>query len=146
MLRNRGYDDEVLAAALLHDAVEDTSTTLDELSERFGPRVCALVAALSEDPAIAGYEERKAALREQVAAAGEDVAAIYAADKVAKARELRALVARGDTPLEHPAFPQRRAPYGASLGMLDRRLARHPLVQQLRCELWALRALPPTSP
>ncbi|MBQ9166040.1 MAG: bifunctional (p)ppGpp synthetase/guanosine-3',5'-bis(diphosphate) 3'-pyrophosphohydrolase, partial [Oscillospiraceae bacterium] len=37
-------DPEVLAAALLHDVVEDTSCTLEELEERFGSRVASLVA------------------------------------------------------------------------------------------------------
>ncbi len=41
-------DPEVLAAALLHDVVEDTSCTLEELEERFGSRVAGLVAEESE--------------------------------------------------------------------------------------------------
>src|SRR5687768_4470573 len=66
LLRNRGCDDEVVAAGLLHDAVEDTDTTTEELLERFGSRVCGLVAALSDDPSIEDYAGRKAALRKQV--------------------------------------------------------------------------------
>ncbi len=42
-------DEEVLAAALLHDTVEDTDTTLEELAERFGPRVAELVASETEE-------------------------------------------------------------------------------------------------
>jgi guanosine-3',5'-bis(diphosphate) 3'-pyrophosphohydrolase len=42
-------DPEVLAAAVLHDTVEDTTTDFDDLAERFGPRVAAWVAALSKD-------------------------------------------------------------------------------------------------
>ena len=36
-------DPEVLAAALLHDTIEDTETTVDELIDNFGERVCSLV-------------------------------------------------------------------------------------------------------
>jgi guanosine-3',5'-bis(diphosphate) 3'-pyrophosphohydrolase len=42
-------DDEVLAAALLHDVIEDTTVDYDDLLEDFGPRVADLVAVLSKD-------------------------------------------------------------------------------------------------
>lgn len=42
-------DLEVLAAAVLHDTVEDTDCTLAQLEQEFGPRVAALVAAETED-------------------------------------------------------------------------------------------------
>ncbi|MCL4204055.1 MAG: HD domain-containing protein [Pirellulaceae bacterium] len=42
-------DPEVLAAAALHDTIEDTATDRDELIERFGTRVADMVAALSKD-------------------------------------------------------------------------------------------------
>lgn len=42
-------DQEVLAAAVLHDTVEDTDTTIEEIEARFGKRVALLVAAETED-------------------------------------------------------------------------------------------------
>ena len=42
-------DDEVLCAAILHDTVEDTDTTIKDIRETFGPRVAAMVAYESED-------------------------------------------------------------------------------------------------
>src|SRR5512132_3772429 len=72
LLSSRGFDDEVVAAGLLHDVVEDTDTDLDEVRRRFGDRIAAAVAAVTEDPAIDDYRARKAALRDQVAAAGAD--------------------------------------------------------------------------
>ena len=42
-------DLEVLAAALLHDTIEDTNTDYDEVSEGFGKRVADMVAALTKD-------------------------------------------------------------------------------------------------
>jgi guanosine-3',5'-bis(diphosphate) 3'-pyrophosphohydrolase len=42
-------DPEVLAAALLHDTIEDTTTDYDELREEFGSRVAATVAILTKD-------------------------------------------------------------------------------------------------
>ncbi len=42
-------DEAVLAAALLHDVLEDTTGDYDDLLERFGERVAGLVSALSKD-------------------------------------------------------------------------------------------------
>lgn len=40
---------EVIAAALLHDTIEDTDTTKEEILEQFGPYVCELVLSETED-------------------------------------------------------------------------------------------------
>ena len=50
-------DEEVISAAVLHDVVEDTPFTLDDIERRFGPRVAALVASETE----AKHRERPAA-------------------------------------------------------------------------------------
>ena len=42
-------DENVIAAALLHDVVEDTPVTIEEVEENFGHRVAELVAAETED-------------------------------------------------------------------------------------------------
>ncbi len=143
LLSGRDLDDDVVAAGVLHDVVENTPARTEDVEERFGPRVAALVAAVTEDPRIADYEERKAALRAQVAAAGPGAQAVYAADKIAKARELRAHVASGRAALSDPALQRRLEHYARSLDLL-REAGTHPrMADQLAFELWALRALPP---
>ena len=144
LLRNRGYPDEVVAAGLLHDAIEDTDATAEDLHEHFGDRVADLVSALSDDETIDDYGERKARLRAQVEDAGAEAAAIFAADKVAKARELRATLTRNPHAGQDPQIQRRLEHYEAGLAMLDRALPEHPLPRQLRFELWALRTLPPS--
>ncbi|MEE8155470.1 MAG: HD domain-containing protein [Phycisphaerales bacterium] len=42
-------NDQVLAAALLHDTIEDTDTDYDDLLKRFGPEVADLVAVMTKD-------------------------------------------------------------------------------------------------
>ena len=143
LLYNRGFDDEVVAAGLLHDAIEDTDATADDLRERFGDRVARLVEVVSDDPSIEDYDERKRRLREQVAAAGRDAQAIFAADKVAKARELRATATRDPAALGEPSIRRRLEHYQQSLEMLEQTAPDLPLVNQLRFELWALTELPP---
>jgi (p)ppGpp synthase/HD superfamily hydrolase len=93
LLAHAGADEPTLAAALLHDAVEDSDLTVGEVVARFGVDVGELVAALTEDPAIRDWARRKDALRAQVADAGPRAAAIYAADKLANLREMRELYA-----------------------------------------------------
>ena len=89
LLRGRDYPDEVIAAGVLHDVIESAGVGHAELEERFGQHVAALVSAVTEPSTEGGYRERKAALRDAVASAEPDAVAIYAADKVAKLRELR---------------------------------------------------------
>src|SRR5262249_14114656 len=56
-----GFDDpRMLAAALLHDTIEDTSTDCDDIIERFGPEVATWVAALTKDMRLP-HDEREAA-------------------------------------------------------------------------------------
>ena len=57
-------DVDVLIAAVLHDVLEDTPTTADEVSERFGPRVCQLVRALSDDKSLPRKRRRQITLEE----------------------------------------------------------------------------------
>jgi (p)ppGpp synthase/HD superfamily hydrolase len=89
LLAEHGWEEEVLAAALLHDVVEDSELTLDDLSERFDRPVVDLVAALSDDESIAEWEARKDEHRERVGRAGPRALAIYGADKLTNVRALR---------------------------------------------------------
>ena len=53
LLQENEFPDVVVAAALLHDVVEDTETTLDELRRLFGEPVAGMVGALSDDESAA---------------------------------------------------------------------------------------------
>jgi (p)ppGpp synthase/HD superfamily hydrolase len=143
LLLGRGYPDRVIAAAVLHDVVEDAHVAGDELVQRFGPEIARLVLAVTEPSTEGSYAERKARLRAAVAEADGDSVAIFAADKVAKARELRLRLAH--VPGE-PLDPDKIEHYWASLALIETRLGHHPLVNQLRFELEALAMLPPAGP
>lgn len=88
-----GFEPEMVAAALLHDIVEDSDLTVDDLRRRFGDRVAGLVEAMTDEGEVEPYERRKALHRERVAAAGPEAAAIFAADKLNNVRALRAAYA-----------------------------------------------------
>ena len=101
LLHEAGFEDEVVAAALLHDVVEDSATDVAEVRERFGAPVGDLVAGMTEDDSIEPYEQRKAAHRDQVLAAGRDTAAIFAADKLVNARDMAGAPTADEAKLDH---------------------------------------------
>jgi (p)ppGpp synthase/HD superfamily hydrolase len=136
LLDDAGYPDHVVAAGALHDVLEDTDTDETELERRFGPEVSELVASLTDDPSIEDKAERRAALRRQVAEAGEEAPVVYAADKISKTRELRLKAEHGDFGDDDRAKVEH---YVRSLEMLDEALPGNPLVERLRAELESLR-------
>jgi guanosine-3',5'-bis(diphosphate) 3'-pyrophosphohydrolase len=71
----------VLAAATLHDTVEDTQTTFDELEREFGAEISALVAEVTDDKSL-GKEARKLMQIEHVAHASIGAKLIKLGDKI----------------------------------------------------------------
>ena len=59
LLEEYGYDDNVIAAGYLHDVVEDTKYTLDDIREEFGDDIASLVMNASEPDKSLSWEERK---------------------------------------------------------------------------------------
>lgn len=140
LLSRAGYADHVVAAGILHDVLENTDTDAVELKRRFGPSVSALVRAVSEDRSIEDEQAGKSALRSQVAGGSVEAAAIFPADKVTKARELRLKLSCG---LSDDEADQQLGHYWASLSMLEGVLGPgYSLLEQLRFELETLDALP----
>ena len=52
-------DAEVLAAALLHDTIEDTDTSRAELEREFGERIAAMVMEVTDDKALPKAERKR---------------------------------------------------------------------------------------
>jgi len=73
------HDPEVLAAAMLHDTIEDTTTDYDDLLEHFGETVADTVAALTKNMALP-EQPREAEYLARLAGAGWRVALIKLAD------------------------------------------------------------------
>lgn len=134
LLDGSGFGDEVVAAALLHDVVEDTSQGLEQIEREFGGEVRSLVEAMTEDPSIEAYDERKAEHRERVLAAGAGPASIYAADKLARVRAFRA---SGE-----PVAMRRLEHYWDTLELFMGRRPELPFLTELAEELPELRPAP----
>ena len=54
-----GRDAELIAVGWLHDTIEDTATTQEELAEKFGERVANLVAEVTDDMRLPKSERRR---------------------------------------------------------------------------------------
>ncbi len=98
-----GLDDVTIAAALLHDAVEDTSLTLDDVRDQFGPVVAAVVDGVTKLDRVAfdSKEAQQAAtMRKMLVAMAKDwrVLIIKLADRLHNMRTVAAM----------PVWKQRR--------------------------------------
>lgn len=95
-------DQELLAAAVLHDVIEDTDVTVEELRAEFGNRIAELVHAES-DQFIEGISEtdswhdRKQAAINRLAAASYDAKIVAMGDKLSNMRAIaRDYAIKGD--------------------------------------------------
>jgi (p)ppGpp synthase/HD superfamily hydrolase len=82
LLEQAGFDEEVVAAGYLHDAVEDTGATSEELAARFGERVAALVDHVTEQDKSLPWAERKKRYLERLDRAPFEALALSCADKI----------------------------------------------------------------
>ena len=80
-------DTNLMIAGVLHDTVEDTDTTLDEIREIFGDDVADLVASNSEDKSKT-WEERKQHTINELAKADLRVKMLIMADKLSNIRSI----------------------------------------------------------
>lgn len=80
-------DVEVLAAAVLHDTIEDTETTADELRTMFGERVTFMVLECTDDKALP-KSERKRLQQDHAPHLSTGAKAIKIGDKVSNMRDM----------------------------------------------------------
>ncbi|WP_164102605.1 HD domain-containing protein [Candidatus Laterigemmans baculatus] len=80
-------DLELLIAALLHDTVEDTEVSLEEIAERFGERVRDLVAEVTDDKSLP-KQQRKRLQVEHAPQLSAGAKQLKIADKISNLRDL----------------------------------------------------------
>jgi GTP diphosphokinase / guanosine-3',5'-bis(diphosphate) 3'-diphosphatase len=80
-------DPVVLAAALLHDTIEDTNTTFEELEIVFGYQIANIVGECSDNKAL-GKLERKQAQIDRAAVVSREAKLVKLADKIANVNDI----------------------------------------------------------
>jgi len=131
LVARAGADEDVQAAAILHDLIEDTDVELAAIESDFGPRVASYVAAMTEDESISDYFERKDEHRGRARDAGREVALLFVADKLSNARRMR----RG----AKKTSAKKIGHYGATLDTVRGAYPDLPLLGELDAELGAMR-------
>jgi myo-inositol-1(or 4)-monophosphatase len=86
-------DQEMLAAAALHDVVEDTDVTIEQIRNEFGDRVASFVAAESDEPhqsrdSVENWRARKRAAIDRLARASHDTKIVALGDKLSNMRAI----------------------------------------------------------
>jgi len=94
-------DEEIIAAALLHDTIEDTDTKAEDIEKLFGARILNLVQAVSDDKSLP-KEERKRRQIEHATELSSDAALIKLGDKISNVIDVT------DTPPDNWSFGRRR--------------------------------------
>lgn len=93
ILTRRGFSDEVVAAGLAHDTVEDTTVTPEELRRELGDEVADIVATVTNNDDLS-WDGKKLAYIEAVRNGSEGAKAVATADKVHNAQSL--IIAHGE--------------------------------------------------
>jgi guanosine-3',5'-bis(diphosphate) 3'-pyrophosphohydrolase len=89
VLRNEGgiRSAEVICAALLHDTIEDTETTPEEITAAFGERICDIVLEVTDDKKLP-KAERKHLQIVHAAHASRGAKLVKLADKICNLRDI----------------------------------------------------------
>jgi guanosine-3',5'-bis(diphosphate) 3'-pyrophosphohydrolase len=92
VLANEGgvTDPVVLCAALLHDTIEDTETTADEIREAFGEEIESVVLEVTDDKSIKDKARRKELQVEHATQASFRAKLVKRADKICNLRDIAA--------------------------------------------------------
>ena len=125
-------DTEVLAAALLHDTIEDTATTGAELRSQFGERIAAMVEEVTDDQNLP-KPERKRLQIEHAAELSRGAKLVKLADKICNVRDVA----------YHPPskwdLARRREYFDWAKAVVDRMRGTHPVLERKFDEAYALK-------
>jgi guanosine-3',5'-bis(diphosphate) 3'-pyrophosphohydrolase len=98
-------DPTILAAALLHDTIEDTDTTVEELAAEFGSEIAAIVVEVTDDKSLDKLVRKRLQI-EHAASLSSSAQFVKFADKICNIRDMS-----GSPPVDWSS--ERRAEYFA---------------------------------
>ena len=125
-------DVEVLSAAALHDTIEDTETTRDEIKKEFGKKIADIVAEVTDDKSLP-KEERKRLQIENAAHKSSAASLVTIADKISNLRDVAA------NPPAGWSIERRRNYFVWAKAVVDGLPTTHPLLREVFDEIYAQR-------
>jgi len=143
MLARHGFDETVIAAALVHDVLEDTGYAEADMRAELGRDVMTIIASVTNDDSLS-WEDKKKRYIETVRAGSEGAKAVATADKIANARSfLVAYAAQGPDLWKHFNAGREKKLWfeNAMLAMLQETW-QHPLIVEYRALVEEMNALP----
>lgn len=142
ILAKHGFGEEVIAAALVHDVLEDTAVTEDAMRQELGDTVADIVKAVSYDRSLPWKGQRERYI-ESVREAGESVMAVSLADKVHNAQSLLALHAAGGPAIwaKFNATKERKLWFEEAMLAMLKEAWQHPMVGEYEALVVQLRTL-----
>jgi guanosine-3',5'-bis(diphosphate) 3'-pyrophosphohydrolase len=117
-------DLDVLSAALLHDTIEDTETTHEELAREFGARIAGIVAEVSDDTTLP-KEQRKRLQVEHAPSLSREAKLVKLADKICNVRDMV------DAPPAHWPLARRQEYFDWAKDVVDRLRGTHAKLEDL---------------
>jgi guanosine-3',5'-bis(diphosphate) 3'-pyrophosphohydrolase len=109
----------VLAAALLHDTIEDTQTTPEELQKEFGPHIASIVLEVTDNKMLKKQVRKKMQV-EHAARASREAKLVKLADKISNLRDV------AERPPDRWDLARRREYFEWSKRVIDRLRGTHP--------------------
>ena len=125
-------DPALLAAAVLHDTIEDTETTLEELKERFGATVAAVVMEVTDDKTLPKAERKRLQI-EHAAGISRRAKLVKLADKICNVRDV------ADSPPHEWPLERRREYFDWAKAVVERMRGTHRKLERLFDEAYRRR-------
>ncbi|MFQ5995882.1 MAG: HD domain-containing protein [Acidiferrobacterales bacterium] len=122
----------VIAAALLHDTIEDTETTAAEIEHEFGGEICEIVLQVTDDTSLS-RADRKQRQVERSADASNDAKLVKLADKICNLRDMLS------NPPASWSLARRREYFDWAKAVVDRIRGINPRLEALFDEVYAKR-------
>ena len=126
-------DMNVICAALLHDTVEDTETTKEELVLEFGQNICDIVMEVTDDKTIQDKYQRKQLQVEHAAHISTSAKLVKLADKISNLRDV------ADDPPADWGLARRREYFDWAKKVIDQLRGVHPGLEALFDQVYSKR-------
>src|ERR1700691_1888877 len=128
-----GVDDATaLAAAILHDTIEDTETTAEELEREFGTAITEAVLAVSDDETLEKAERKRLQI-EHAASLTRTAKLVKLADKICNVRDV------ANSPPTHWPLERRQAYFDWAKAVVDELRGVHPALEAIFDEAYRAR-------
>ncbi len=125
-------DINVLRGAILHDTVEDTETTADELTQHFGQQICEIVLEVSDDANLCKADRKQEQIN-HAATLSDEAKLVKLADKICNLRDV------ADNPPAGWGIERRQEYFDWALAVIDGLRGIHPVLESIFDQAYARR-------